>query len=403
MKLSEWIRKSQFSLMLALGTYCLLACIAGYLYPRLMGDVWMLPCAYVLLCWLGLLLPGKGRVALGVIGTAVFFLPAVFLRGEVIVPLLIAGVLYGALLFYSLTFGGWDRTRELTGGWIGFCLALLLAGCLLTGLDSRLEAIRLPIRVSFYSFMLLAMLSLNRSSRNLATFGKQGVSAAMGRKNLLLTLGMFAIALVPALIPALGELLQRLVDAVARLLEQLKNLFPEETEPLETTVETVAETVDAMGGLMDDLKKTQTPTYVYTIIVVIALGAAVPAVIYAVRKFGSALRTFFRQLYGRLSGDLFAQQEDFEEEITDIRKEVRQTEADRGRTRRPVMSFGKLTPAEKIRYRYRKLAQKHPEWKAHNTARENLPETAAQLYEKARYSHHPVEEKEVALFKTETQ
>lgn len=403
MKLPEWFRKSQFPLMLALGTYGAMACVAGYLYPRLLGYACVLPGAYMLLSWLGLILPGKGRVALGVVGVPMLFLPTVFLRGEILLPLLIVGILYSVLLIYSLTFGGWEQNREMPGGLLRFCFMLLLVGCLLTGLDRRLAAARLPVRCSLYVFTLLAMLSMNRSSRNLAAFGKRGVSAAMRRKNLILTLGMFAIAMTLALIPSLAELLRSAWEALLELIERLKELIPEETEAMETTIATEAAT--GHGGGMPELPPAKkTPAYVYTVMWVIALGVAIPGVIIVAKKFWRRIKEVIGRLYKDLSEDLFAQQEDFEDEITDIRNENRQekTGKKQGRNGRPGSPFVKLTPAQKIRHRYRKLAQKHPEWQDHNTARENLQTEAAQLYEKARYSQHPVDEQDAARFKSQT-
>jgi len=40
----------------------------------------------------------------------------------------------------------------------------------------------------------------------------------------------------------------------------------------------------------------------------------------------------------------------------------------------------------------------HPEWSDGSTARENLPEEAAAVYERARYSEHPVSPEEAARF-----
>ncbi len=404
MKLSEWFRKSQFPLMLALGTYGAMTCVAGYLYPRLLGYAWVLPGVYMLLSWLGLILPGKGRVLLGIVGVPVLFLPVVFLRGEILLPSLIVGILYGVLLIYSLTFGSWDQNRELPGGLLGFCFTLLLIGCLLTGLDSRLSAVRLPVRGALYGFVLLAMLSMNRSSRNLAAFGKRGVSAAMRRKNLMLTLGMFAIAMTLALIPSLAELLRWAWEALLELLERLKELFPEETEPLETTMATEMATGHG-GGMPEAPPAKKTPAYVYTVMWVIALGVAIPGVIVVAKKFWKRIKEALGRLYNNLWEDLFAQQEDFEDEITDIRKENQQEKLDqkRGRNGRTGSPFARLTPAQKIRHRYRRLYQKHPEWRDHNTARENLPSEAARLYEKARYSQHPVNEQDAATFKSQTQ
>ena len=96
--------------------------------------------------------------------------------------------------------------------------------------------------------------------------------------------------------------------------------------------------------------------------------------------------------------------EDFQDEITDTREDG-ESEHFRGKAKaaKPILPMtGKMTPTEQIRYRYRRLAEKHPEWKHSHTARENLPKAAAQLYERARYSDHVITEQDAETFKNET-
>ena len=70
--------------------------------------------------------------------------------------------------------------------------------------------------------------------------------------------------------------------------------------------------------------------------------------------------------------------------------------------KKPKVPESSMEPGERIRYRYRLLSKKHPEWREHNTARENLPDSPAQLYERARYSDHPITPEEAEQFKNET-
>jgi hypothetical protein len=58
-----------------------------------------------------------------------------------------------------------------------------------------------------------------------------------------------------------------------------------------------------------------------------------------------------------------------------------------------------LPPRERIRARYRKLLKKNPRWRSGRTARENLPEELASVYERARYSQHPITEEEAEQFR----
>ena len=62
----------------------------------------------------------------------------------------------------------------------------------------------------------------------------------------------------------------------------------------------------------------------------------------------------------------------------------------------------RLTPTERIRYQYRRLSEKHKDWIAASTARENLPADAAAVYERARYSNHPISDEDAVQFKAKT-
>ena len=108
-----------------------------------------------------------------------------------------------------------------------------------------------------------------------------------------------------------------------------------------------------------------------------------------------------RYLAERLS--LFAQtsSEDFEDEITDTREEGEQERIsvlDSLRRRLVRVDEKKLSPTQRVRYRYLRLMVKHPEWRASQTARESIPEDAAALYERARYSGDSVSPEEAERF-----
>ena len=90
--------------------------------------------------------------------------------------------------------------------------------------------------------------------------------------------------------------------------------------------------------------------------------------------------------------------EDYEDEVTDLRDTV----VKQKRVRLSSAEERSLPPDQRIRYRYRRLLSKHPNWTGASTARENLPAKAAPLYEKARYSTHPITEEDAASFTSNT-
>ena len=97
--------------------------------------------------------------------------------------------------------------------------------------------------------------------------------------------------------------------------------------------------------------------------------------------------------------------EDYDDEITDTRED-----GERGRNMplqalRRRLALGddrSLPPAERLRRRDARLRRKHADWQDSRTARETLPDDAARLYERARYSEHPVTGEDADQFARDT-
>ena len=403
MSISEFFRKVQFFVMLALGTYPACACIIIFIEPALLAYMWLFPVTYGLLGLVSFALPGKLRFPLGLLGAILFVAPCVLcFDGNARNALLSFALGYGLMLLWSVRIPGWDATQELPGGWLGGCFTVLLFGYLLSSIELRLASVALGIKASLFVFVFLAMLSLNRGSLVLAAGGRRGFSTAMRRKNVLLTVGMFAIALVPAMIPSLVNLVKLLIGLMAQLAEKLAEMMPKETVAETTAPPTTAPaTGEGLAGLFEGLQPQHTPQAVYILMTVIVLGVALPVMGYAFFKMGRAMW----RLLSRLATDMVTaantQEDDFVDEITDTREDAEsEYYRETGEKKRQfILDTGKLTPTEQIRHRYRYLSAKHPEWKAHTTARENLPEEAAQLYERARYSEHPITPRDAESFK----
>jgi len=91
--------------------------------------------------------------------------------------------------------------------------------------------------------------------------------------------------------------------------------------------------------------------------------------------------------------------QDYVDEITDTREDGGEVSGSLlARIRRMAVSERGMSPAGRIRHRYRVLLRRHPDWHASRTARENLPEETAALYEAARYSGREVSEEEAERF-----
>lgn len=409
MNIREFFRKSQFPILIGLGTYPVAACAAAYFAPGLLTLTWVFPVVYAALAILALLLPTKPRTALGVLGVLLLVAPcALYLPiMELGVALLIVAM-YSVLLFWSLQLSAWEPGRELGAGWIGICFAINLVGYSFTWLEPRLAPVALGLKLELFFFVLLAMLSMNRGSLNLASGESRGFTVAMRRKNLLLTIGMFGVALLFALLPSLFQLVVGIFTWIARLIAWLRSMLasmiPEETTVETTIAATIAPTRGEgwMDAVLEDKEVYQHSESMNVMMTAIVLVVMIPVMLAALYGIGKLLFHGVQRLVALISRAANAQTEDFVDEITDTREDARYAHSGDTQPRRVVPVLGRMSPAERIRYRYRRLMGKHPEWKEHNTVRETLAEEAAELYERARYSDHPVTDLDAERFQKET-
>ncbi len=409
MNIREFFRKSQFPILIGLGTYPVAACAAAYFALDLLSLAWIFPVVYAALAILALLLPTKPRWILGVFGVVLLVAPCVlYLPITVMGTALVIAVMYSVLLFWSLQFSAWEPSRELGAGSIGIGLAINLVSYVLTFFEPGLAPAALQIKAALFFFVLLAMLSMNRGSLNLASGESRGFTAVMRRKNLFLTMGMFGIALLFALIPSLSKLVAAIFAWITQLIAWLRNMLasmvPEETTVETTVAVTIAPTVaegwmDAVLDGKEVYRHSESVNVMMTAIVLVVMIPVSLAVLYGISKL---LVHGVRRLAALISRAANAQTEDFVDEITDTRENARYARSSEKRPHRRVQVLGKMPPAERIRYHYRRLLSKHPQWQDHHTARENLAEEAAVLYERARYSDHPVTDLDAERFQKET-
>lgn len=406
----EFFRKSQILMILAFGTYPLAACVAAFVLPRLVGYVWLLPLCYVALGMLMLGLPAKLRVVVGICGAAAMILPCfLYFRSAELSAAVVIALIYSGLLLWNLQLPGWEQSRELGAGWMGSCIAIMMVGYFIACFEDRAAPAALGIKLSLFAFAFLAMLSMNRGSLNLASGEGRGFTAAMRRKNLLLTVGMFGIALLIALVPSLFGLVKRIclwiLWAIGWLRDLLAQMMPAETTVATTTeVTTVAPSTyeDWMGVVLEEkdfFRNNQTTNIMMTAIVLIVIVPFAAATIY---KLSKLLVKGVRRLVELIDHAANIQTEDFVDEITDTRDDVSQVVGEeKEKLHRVIPALGKMNPNERIRYRYRRLLAKHPEWEDNSTARENLTQEAASLYERARYSDHSITETDAEEFQKE--
>lgn len=347
-------------------------------------------------------IPGRARpivlaaCSLALLGTGNLILP----RGAAMYAMPIG---CAVLLMGSLSQAG-KKPSDASPMFYFFCvLAQILSLFFLHHAEEALKSM-LPIRGAFYLWLLLFLLAFNRISLNNATLSRFQLSEGMARTGTVLTVCVFALALLLCAMPAvvsgvlwLGRMLR---EGSIRLLLFLINLFPSDSA------------AGAAGGGMPMLPAVGVPVdtdlSVFAVIleriasvlsaIILIVGSAV-----LLRYLVRALLYCMRRVLAHLKRYAAAVTEDYEDEITDTREESGQhTIHPLRRKAKPRFSYPD-TPAGRIRRRYAQLLARHSAWTSSSTVRENLSAEAAALYERARYSEHAPTAEDAKRFEQETQ
>ncbi len=403
--------KVQHLLLMASATLPVAVWLMLQLCPDRFACLPVFPAVCVLLGFFGLLLPGRWRIPLGVGGTVLLAVLALWLLpvGQNFALLLLpAG--YGVLLFLMLPVSGWARQQEPAPQWaavgIGTHLLLQLTVGAAERSGSALYQPAEPLRISsFLLFLLLALLSFNRANLGKAAQDRVQIPRQMRRRNAVLTIALMALALLVAALPAIGETLSRLWDmlwkAIASAAAFLVSLLSSADGgsggdggemaaalPVGETAET--------GLFQLILEK------VLGIIAIVALAVLLGWIGWRLWK---VLRRLLGLLWQKLSRYGNAVAKDYEDEVTDTRDdgEYRSTSLiKRLRNRLSRADESRMTPAQRVRYRYLRLRNRHSDWLPAHTARETLPPEAARLYERARYGGQSLSDAEAEQFRDET-
>lgn len=402
---TDFPRKMQHPLLMALTALPIALLLALRYAPEQLWQAALIPGAYVLLSWGCILIPGRKRLIGGVLFALVLAgMGLVLLPWRTAPALLLIPVMYIALVFAALPIGGWPRNRELAVIWHVGGVVTHVAGQVLVNVGTIFAAGRLPLLVSFLLDAALVLLALNRASLDSAAQSRRTVPLLMRRQNLVVTLGMLIIGVGVAAIPAIGSLLNRawdgLLQGIAFVAGLLMALLPQSSG----TVGGAPAADSSDMGFGEAAAPSEWAVLMEKIIGVIAVVVLVIALVLAGRALWKKLVRLVKYLWGRLGQYGAAAGEDYEDEITSTRDEPdTEREGLLGRLRRfaPAEDKGR-TPTERVRSRYKRLKQRRTDWSAASTARENLPEGAAALYERARYSGKDLSEEDAARFREET-
>lgn len=403
---TDFLRKAQHPLQLAFVSIPPAMLLALSNAPEALPRLWALPAAYVLLAWGCILLPGKRRLGAGILSAVLLLALAwVLLPLGKRLLLLLLPVMYIGLLGPALPIGGWPRNRELHAAWhiVGVVFHLLMQFVVSTKQRmavSAYDAAQTPLTVSFLCCAALALLALNRASLDSAAQSRRTVPLLMQRQNRVLTILLMAAGVALAALPAVKKALEALWDllrqGIIRLAAWLASLMPD----MGTSSGGSGGSGQMELGFGEVNEPSQLAIILEKVIMGIALLVLLIALVLAGRVIVKKLRVLLRALWARLTQYGAAAGEDYVDEITSTRDEPdteREGVLSRLRRRMPLQDKAQ-TPTEQVRRRYRWLQQKHSGWSKASTARENLPASAARLYERARYSGQELSAEEAERF-----
>lgn len=405
---SDFLRKAQHPLLLGLGSLPLSMLLTLSFAPETFRFAWCFPAAYVLLSWACLVIPGKKRVAAGVISAVLLvalcglLLPMTKNFGLILMPLM-----YVVLMFLTLPIGGWPYNQELQMGWhVGGAVTHVLLQMLVNGSQLMQNGVytpaETPVLCSFLAYAVLVLLALNRASLDSASQSRRKVPLLMKRQNILFTMVLLVIGVLLAAIPAIGAALDTVWDFILRgialVMEFLALFMPASSGG-----------GGGAGGGMGDMgfgeaaPPSDLALLLEKILTVLTVLIVVIALALLLRVLWKKLKAGLKLLWARMMQYGSAASEDYEDEITSTRdEEGTEREGLLSRLRRRNVGDEKGgTPTERVRMRYKKLKRRN-EWSAASTARETLPDEAAALYERARYGGETLTEEEAGRFREGT-
>ena len=353
---------------------------------------------------LPLLIAVPGRVRPAVLcACAIILLGAgrLLLSGGAVMVILPAGC--ALLMLYALSHADKDPAQASPIFYLFCILAQLIALFLLEHADGAARATAL-VQGMFYLWLVLFLLAFNRISLNSATLARYRLSAGMARTGAVLTVFVYLLALLlcamPAVVSGVIWLFGALREGSIRFLLFLIHLFP-------------AESMDgSMGGGMPPIPQGAVPAAaehsLFSVVLeriagVLSLLVLIAGCAILLRLLALALVRLARSILAHLKRYAASVTEDYEDEITDTREEDGERSMRLSRRKAKIRQIYPDTPAGRIRRRYAQLLSRHDAWASSSTARENLPPSAASLYERARYSEHTPTAEDALRFELETQ
>lgn len=416
--LRRWPQKAAAVLSLWLAAAPVFVVLGRYAAPE-DARLWYAPGAVALALGLWICaVPAKRRLPALLIGLGVYLGGGVALVWPLGV-LAALTLLPGAVLLIMLppACGRMPWEEWPTGLWAGGVAAHLVA----QGIAAKggVGEIASPLAWMFAAYLFLLLFTLNRQSLRAGVHGAEKAPAALRSRNRALTIALFALALLAAcwgtLSRALGSAWTQLKLWLGAAIAWLMRLFP-----AGTTGAGDGGTGGTWGDMLSGLPTGEASPFarlMEKVFMVLAALIALAALLVAVRLFYRKLRALMRRLldrarrYAAQAGEEYTDEVestlDFDERRDALRKRLRRALERRAR---PV-PYEKLNGRERVRRLFAQYLRGKPDVPASATAREalekekTLPEKQAsvfaELYDRARYSDHPVSEAEADRLKRE--
>lgn len=376
--------------------------------PYLLPLAWLWPATYALTDMLCSAVRGKWRLLSGLAQLVIFAVMAILMFPQVedTRPYLIP-IMYGIVALAELPRNKDHRALQvrlisysIAGIAVHIIAQILLYTSSVSG-ESVLEPAKPWLLISFFLFIFSGALQLNRANLSLISQGRLFAGAVMKRKNILLTLLFLGIALAAACLPgvvtAVSKAFQWLFVAILFLLDLLGRVgtgSPDGTMPSDETGESIfgAEGSESIQA-----------EWLEVLVAVVSLAAIAAGLIFGAVVLWRKLKTLVQYMRKRLYSYLNAVTEDYVDEITDTRDDPDRIQRSGPKMRAlSPLEISRLSPSQRIRYRYRQLMRKNPQWQKSSTPRENLPDTAASVYEAVRYGEQTANEADAKKFAEET-
>ena len=403
---SELLRKAQAPILVATTLMPLTLFLFGIFAPAHVAMAWLLFGAFALLAEISLLIPGKWRLAFGILGVvAISWVNARIASYTESNWLLLLLVLYGPALLAMMPVAAWSWHMELPPivcyVSIGlFLMVQTLSYLMVDRFPMLSEVISIHMTVSFLLFALLTLLGMNRNTLNSAAVQRHKASLNVRRKNRMLVLGFFLLVTFLVATPAIMDAVWSAFLWILAKIRELRELLRGDTDPTLSTIPTGTPEIGEMGDLGGgDTLFARIMRAVFYVLSMIAPAALILFIAFFLFKKAPVLMRKLRKMMASFHRFADAASDDYVDEITDVR-DIDSVKRLRPRTERWLRPAEerRMEPGQRVRYRYRRLLKKHPEWTQDKTARENLPEDPAGIYERARYSREAVTEEEAKQF-----